>query len=348
MLKKAIEAIADKIRVDKAAMHYSNKFDNYLTNILSINKINCDPIYVADTITMCEFHESDITLVDITDKPDTISFTPINKIIKEYKTHEELVDSKRFKLYLQSQANLYPLLKHIKNYNGAWVNNRVEMKIGKFVRKIAPHLNDKDIEDFVNQYKSLYKTRNNPKFDFIKGDDIKKWYDQCNYLHSSDEDKQGLGSLGKSCMRYGFDYFDIYIKNPEVCSLMILKSDTDNDKIIGRALIWKLSNGNTYMDRIYTHFDSDVNLFRNYAKQNGWETHYDNQRLKANEMKYYQVDLENVDFCYYPYADTFFNIDLDNKKAHSSIYDNKFSKIEGLSKNLISIRTSTGGYDNIM
>jgi hypothetical protein len=343
MLRKAIEAINDKIKVEKAPMHYSHKFDNYLTNMLSINKINCDSIYVVDSVSMCEFHESDITFIDVTDAPDTISFTPINKIYKEYKKHESVVDSKRFKLYLQAQANLYPLLKYIKNYKGAWCNDRVEMKIGKFVRKVAPHLTDKDVEDFVNQYKSLYKTRNNPKFEFIQGKNIKKWYNQDNYLYPSEEDKDGLGPLGKSCMRYGYDYFDIYIKNPQVCSLMILKSDVDTEKIIGRALVWKLSNGTIYMDRIYTHFDSDVNLFRNYAKQNGWVTHYDNIKLKHDEMEYYQVDLENVDFFYYPYVDTFYVLDLDNKKAHSSFY-NKSIKVEGLSKNLISLRTSRGEY----
>lgn len=148
-------------------------------------------------------------------------------------------------------------------------------------------------------------------------------------------------------MRHGYDYFDIYIQNPKVCSLMILKSDVDTEKIIGRALVWKLSNGNTYMDRIYTHFDSDVNLFRNYAKQNGWVTHYDNIKLKHDEMEYYLVDLENVDFYYYPYADTFYILDLDNKKVHSSNYI-KNDKVEGLSSNLISLKTSSGGYDAVV
>lgn len=173
MLKKAIEAITDKIKVEKAPMHYSHKFDNYLINMLSINRVNNDSIYVVDSVSMCEFHESDISCVDVTDSPDTISFTPINKVYKEYKKHESLVDPKRFKLYLQAQANLYPLLNHIKNYKGVWNNDRVEMKIGKFVRKIAPHLSDKDIEEFVNQYKSLYKTRNKPKFEIIQGSHIK-------------------------------------------------------------------------------------------------------------------------------------------------------------------------------
>jgi len=100
------------------------------------------------------------------------------------------------------------------------------------------------------------------------------------------------------------------------------------------------------MDRIYTHFDSDVNLFRNYGKEKGWPTYYDNKKLSHDMAEYYQVDLKNVKFDNYPYVDTFCVIDLDNKKAHSAIY-NKNNRISGLSSNLIQIRNSNGTYYNV-
>ena len=37
----------------------------------------------------------------------------------------------------------------------------------------------------------------------------------------------------------------------------------DEDKLIGRCLVWKMSDGGTYIDRIYTRHDSDYNLMYN-------------------------------------------------------------------------------------
>ena len=66
-------------------------------------------------------------------------------------------------------------------------------------------------------------------------------------------------------------FFEIYTSNPDVCQLLILKTE-DGQKIKGRALVWKLAGPQeiTYMDRVYTHDDSDVELFRQYAAKNGW------------------------------------------------------------------------------
>ena len=71
--------------------------------------------------------------------------------------------------------------------------------------------------------------------------------------------------------------FKIYTENPDVCKMLILIED---DKLIGRALVWKLSSIKIYgkdpvqdswfMDRQYTIKDSDVEKFRNYAKEKGW------------------------------------------------------------------------------
>jgi hypothetical protein len=128
----------------------------------------------------------------------------------------------------------------------------------------------------------------------VIGEDIKKWY-----LESSYEEKRG--QLGNSCMRYKGcqDFLDIYTKNPEVCQLLILKSDDNKDKITGRALIWKLTNGSYYMDRIYTINDSDkllfFDFFENWQMENSYKVSSQNLEVKLGEHTYKK----------YPYMDTF-------------------------------------------
>ena len=107
-------------------------------------------------------------------------------------------------------------------------------------------------------------------FETITGDDIAYWYNYSNY-------KERSGTLGSSCMSNVEDYyFDIYTSNPDTCSLVILKSQEDDSKIVGRALLWTLTSGKKFMDRIYTIKDSDVQLFRDWAKENGWYSKYYN------------------------------------------------------------------------
>jgi hypothetical protein len=124
---------------------------------------------------------------------------------------------------------------------------------------------DKDFEQFVNLYKATIDKMND-KFSYIevvRGSDIAHWYHNENYFQRS-------GTLGSSCMASAPEsWLEVYTANPEV-GLVIYKSIDDTEKIIGRALLWKLKDGKEYLDRIYTVNDSDVQLFRDYAKENGW------------------------------------------------------------------------------
>jgi hypothetical protein len=108
------------------------------------------------------------------------------------------------------------------------------------------------------------------------------------------------GQLFASCMRYDAcqTYFNIYIKNPEVCKMLILKGD-DESKISGRALIWTTTTGEIYMDRQYTNYDSDIQLFWNYAKSNGWSFY------GFGKGKNREVQIKDIDYEEYPYMDTF-------------------------------------------
>jgi hypothetical protein len=175
-----------------------------------------------------------------------------------------------------------------------------EIKIGRAIRQIFKNLDikvsDKDIEKFVNAYKAYIDYIKADKIvELVKGDDIKHWYlDSNNYGH---------GQLSNSCMRYKScqTYFDIYTKNPEVCQLLILRSP-DVNKIIGRALLWKLTNGRLYMDRIYCNIDSDINIFLKWAKDNN--VSYTYNKFVDNEIDM-SVQLNKIKYIQYPYMDTF-------------------------------------------
>lgn len=194
-----------------------------------------------------------------------------------------------------------------------FTNNRQELKIGRAIRallKVAEvDFVDKDIESFVNQYKAFIDRLNDKfsLFDVVKGDEIGHWYNHSKYYQRS-------GTLGQSCMsNVPTRYFDIYMSNPDVCSLIIFRSMEDNDKIIARALLWTLSDDKKFVDRIYTINDSDVQLFRDYAKEMGWYCKYHNSSSDSNQAYApdgttlrlnLTVNIKKGGYGSYPYLDT--------------------------------------------
>ena len=118
------------------------------------------------------------------------------------------------------------------------------------------------------------------------------------------------------------DYFEIYTSNKQV-SLVILYDDNgqvQDDKytstqIKGRAILWDAEiNGQKemFMDRIYTTYDSDTDLFKQYAQKNGW-FYKDSQSMTPREYitngtsksrPDIVVKVDNADCDYYPYCDT--------------------------------------------
>lgn len=194
-------------------------------------------------------------------------------------------------------------------------NRRGEVKIGRFVNKLidiynksgledtAQNFTASDIEKFVNVYTSkiLFNQDAFQRFQLVKGAEIKKWYHEKNYTKIGNN----VGPLHNSCMRFGTcqGYFDIYVDNPDVCQLLILKDETDK-KIEGRALIWTTVDGKRFMDRIYVSKDSYTNLFKKWAEQNGCATKgygyghgagFDNKFIVKVQPKLYST---------YPYMDT--------------------------------------------
>jgi hypothetical protein len=197
---------------------------------------------------------------------------------------------------------------------------RTDIRIGRIIRAILESLKaeftEKDIEEFTNQYKATFDFMADKlkQFDIINGDKIAYWYYYERYLRRE-------GVLGNSCMSAKPPaYFDLYTKNPEVCSLVILYDDDGkvdskgkytSAKIKGRALLWKAevfkkgskidssSKGKIvpFLDRIYTSQDADYQLFLALAKENNWLT-------KDRNVDVLRVQLDKSIFGRYPYVDT--------------------------------------------
>jgi len=236
-----------------------------------INKLTYEFLH---SITNKEVLDSRMVYIKYTDKPDMISYLSLNKA-------QRLKDDRKWRSYYTT-------------------NQRQEVKIGKFLKKVFPDSTESQIEKMVNDYKFSYK-HHFKFFDFeiVKGEDIRKYYLYTNY------DDNG-GRLHSSCMKQENDQhrFDIYVENPDVCSMLILKSPTNDKKITGRALIWKLTNGNTYMDRIYCANDDEMQLFKNYAKERDWKIfdvhgYTSSYHVQLQNDKNYGRDRNN------PYMDTF-------------------------------------------
>lgn len=181
-----------------------------------------------------------------------------------------------------------------------------KIKIGRYINRLLDlYLGDdpierrrytaSDVEKFVNKFISLMEYKHNALdyFRIITGGEIKHWYLFDNYSGKT-------GQLGQSCMRYDNcqEFFDIYSDNPNVCQLLIFVDM--NDKLLGRALLWKLEDGSKFMDRIYTTRDSNIDLFVKWGKENGYTKHY--ERTSNNNLS---VKVEPKDYAQYPFMDTF-------------------------------------------
>ena len=279
-LSNYIDFIFEAVAKQEMRLYYSDEFRNVLKRIQDKSSIAQALLSSEDSNQMLDIY----TLIDVTEKNDTISLIQVNRITRG---NPDLGETLPYNIRDKKKGSEF------------WTKARTEIGIGRWTRRIFTEVHkstvlDSKIEEFVNLYKSAIDGEDLSKFELVSGKDIKKWYHENNY-------DQIRGQLGNSCMRYNKcqNFLDIYTKNPEVCQLLILKSDDEKDKIIGRALIWKLTDGNYYMDRIYTINDSDRLLFQDYARINKIENSYDgNSSLKL------EVKLGDYTYEKYPYMDT--------------------------------------------
>ena len=157
-----------------------------------------------------------------------------------------------------------------------------EMKIGRFINKIADNsFTPRDIELFVNEYKSIYAVTLGGYSDRItigKGEDVKWSYETINYYDTT-------GSLGGSCMNnVEAIRLKIYSDNPRKVKIIMLKHE--NGKLLGRAILWDKSfirvgdsaddrNSNEsvktgFLDRVYAVNESTENIIRLWARSKGY------------------------------------------------------------------------------
>lgn len=197
-----------------------------------------------------------------------------------------------------------------------WSKNRQDIRVGRSMNALltlaakddeTTKFTARDIEIFVNLYKAQMD-KFNDKFSFfaeVKGREIYNKYQYDNYYDPS-------GTLSSSCMAEAdSSWLEPYTKNDTV-SLVIFKAPEDEDMIIGRAILWDCLDGKKVMDRVYTNNDSDVELFRQYATENGWWYKTNNNSGSAyngfgpegqSERLLVQIQLKK-DHSNFPYMDT--------------------------------------------
>ncbi len=182
---------------------------------------------------------------------------------------------------------------------------RQTMRIGKFLQKMNKNIIEKDIENFIAEYKAkwekLLKDVKN-RIIVVTGKDIAHWYLGDGY----GKDIFGNGGiLGSSCMRYAKSQrrFKIYIENPDKCALAIYLDK--NDKLMARALIWKIDKptGIVYMDRIYYADVASHKILYHYGKENNMKM-YGEYTNSYNGMEI-QLTKDFGDPYSNPYMDTF-------------------------------------------
>jgi hypothetical protein len=188
-----------------------------------------------------------------------------------------------------------------------WTSSRrFHMKPGGFISKVFKNIPGKDVEIFSNLYRGQV-LKPNFKFVVVNGEDIRQYYHYSK--HATDN-----GSLGVSCMRYDScqKLFNMYVDNTDKISMLAMLND--DDQIMGRALLWNF-DGNKIMDRIYTVNDEQLQFyFKKWATENGyyfksqqnWYNSIQFERLgEGKKILKFDVKLDNFDFRYYPYMDTF-------------------------------------------
>ena len=222
--------------------------------------------------------DREITLIDI-DNDDNNKFT----YILSNKLHDYLAKRHNYDPEQRSYI-LTAMRSHMISIDDPmWTTLRTSSRIGSFVQKIFPKKYvEREVEEFVNAVKAK-RVEEFERFRIVKGDDILKYY-----LYENYDDRAEETPLGVSCMRHSKcqEFLKFYTENN--LEMVVMMSDEDNDKIMGRALLWKVKTidgeitDRKYMDRIYTIEDYYIQMFKNFAIKNNW-LYKNNQNRMPNE-----------------------------------------------------------------
>jgi hypothetical protein len=152
--------------------------------------------------------------------------------------------------------------------------------------------------------------------------------------------------------------FDIYTKNPESCSLLIMTNE--EGKLGARALVWDAKvtfcrdyKGDVsqlgdikFLDRIYTIDDWMVHKMTKWAQDNGMAIRYyqglgDSDWIEYKGVKYQtemEVNVKKIHYSAFPYLDTFNRYDVKNGK----LLNYKPSKFSGFG-----LQSTSGNYGTV-
>lgn len=234
-------------------------------------------------------------------------------LLNPYKT------TTRFANYVAHRGNTFsftpagkPLMR---NEHGSWAREgRQESSPAKLARRLLQPkalaaLSDKDFEVFANRIKARGALQSG-RFELVSGHDVAFWYHGSRY-------ERGCGTLNSSCMQHDHcqDYLGIYVSNPGKLDLLTLINQ--ENRLIGRALVWQLDQpaGVTFLDRIYGD-DAAYEAFVAYAIERGWRYRRGGGQIVAPihdayvELDWSDTDahmiatLPNHEFDTYPYMDT--------------------------------------------
>lgn len=204
-------------------------------------------------------NDSDVTLIDISDKNNMFKVSLSSKILSDYERRKEEFNPIGFKIF------------HKHNQND-WNKFRTDMRIGKLIQKLfGDDFNDQEIEKFVYLYKSEYDIAySKPILEIVSGGDIVHWYDYDNYKKV---DRETV--LHNSCMsdEECGEYLRFYeLNSPDKVEMLVMYEDENKLNITARALLWHLDypKDRIFMDRIYYMNEHQVNIFKKYAEENGW------------------------------------------------------------------------------
>lgn len=249
------------------------------------------------------------------DQPNFISYMSKDRIKVIRKRLEDFNANCGTPNSIYTIDNILPLNDHTLYWDK---DARYHGKGAKVVRKLftakgLQQFKDKDFEQFSNLFKSFSDSvYGNYSFKVVTGDEIAHYYNDDQYSRKHGQN----GSLWGSCMKDSpSNYFDIYTKNPDQVSMLIMLDE--DEQVLGRALIWKDISfdgvRHDFMDRIYYVRDSDCELFKDYARKNDMvfkaRQSYDHKNgfiIDGNEIGCdIKIELGKYDFSYYPYVDTF-------------------------------------------
>jgi hypothetical protein len=327
-----------------------------------LNKLSKQSEIAKDLIDL-EYKDvkNDMTFISLSDREGYISgstlrnlkknveksFTDWAKSMKLSDEHTQSVLNTLFNKIEKGETSQSDVNHLFKEYD-LGTKSRNDVKLGRLINALLPgKYTPKDIEEFTNKFKASL-SKQGEYFEEVSGEDINYWYQSKNY-------KEMSGNLGNSCMAHKVGLFDIYIDNPDVCKLLILVED---DKLVGRALVWKLESISTnkketaqnwFMDRQYTIKDSDSEKFKDYAREKGWyyKTYNNHHSLdsvivdgeeKRAEMK---VLVKSINYKKYPYMDTFKRFDPNDGTLYND--DDMDADYEGQ----YILNDTSGGYESI-